>query len=282
MLNRFGLHLPQGGHASGPESIARVAVLAESLGFDDLWVSDHVVVPSTQNYPTPYMYDPLLTLTYAAAVTTTIGLGTAVLVLPQYHPVQLANSLASLDALSSGRLRLGVGVGWSAAEFETLDQNFTDRGRRTDEIIELLRTAWTNDPVDFDGNFYTMRSIRLLPKPAHTIPIWVGGKSEAACRRACRLGDGYQSLGLSVEEAPGVVQRIRRDRPEESFTISLRTGWDAVAMDHDLIRSELAAFSAAGIQHLVATPWQRDIDSFVAAVEQLADILGLTGRRNHG
>ncbi len=278
MLNRFGLHLPQGGHASGPQSIARVAALAESLGFDDLWVSDHIVVPSTQNYPTPYMYDPLLTLTYAAAVTTRIGLGTAVLVLPQYHPVQLANTLASLDALSSGRLRLGVGVGWSAAEFEALDQSFTDRGRRTDEIIDLLRKAWVDDPVDFDGEFYSIRSIRLLPKPVHTIPIWVGGRSEAAIRRACTRGDGYQGLGLSVEQAHEVVARVRRDRPDEEFTISLRTGWDAVAMDHDLIRSEFEGFSAAGIQHLVATPWQRDIDSFCAAVEQLADILNLADR----
>jgi len=278
VLNRFGLHLPQGGHASGPESIARVASLAESLGFDDLWVSDHIVVPSTQNYPTPYMYDPLLTLTYAAAMTSRIGLGTAVLVLPQYHPVQLANSLASLDALSAGRLRLGVGVGWSAAEFEALDQRFTDRGRRTDEIIDLLRTAWKDDPVDVAGEFYSLRSIRLLPKPAHTIPIWVGGRSEAAIRRAARLGDGYQALGLSVEQAHDVVARVREDRPDEGFTISLRTGWDAVAMDHDLIRSELDGFSAAGIQHLVATPWQRDIDSFCAAVEQLAEILHLADR----
>src|SRR4051794_28686106 len=105
---RFGLHLPQAGHVTGPDQIHRVAVLAEQLGFDDLWVSDHLVMPSTQTYPSHYIHEPLLTLAWAGAVTTSIGLGTAVLVLPYHQPVELANSLATLDNLTKGRLRLGV------------------------------------------------------------------------------------------------------------------------------------------------------------------------------
>jgi probable F420-dependent oxidoreductase len=278
VLRRFGIHLPQSGRASGPEAIRRVARLAEDLGFDDVWVSDHLVVPASQNYPTPYLYDPLLTLAYAAAETRAIGLGTAVLVVPQYQPVQLANSLASLDALSSGRLRLGVGVGWSEAEYTALGQPFHDRGRRMDEIIPLLRTCWRDDPVNFAGEFYRIDGIRLLPKPVHEIPIWVGGRSEAAFHRACTLADGYQALGLSVEQAGPVVARARRDRPEDSFTISLRTGWDVLGMEPDLIRRERDGFEAAGIQHVVATPWRRDIEEFVEAVERLAGLLELTPR----
>jgi len=270
------MHLPQTGHASGAEAIREVAQLAESLGFDDLWVSDHVVVPEDQGYPTPYIHEPLLTLGWAASATTTIGLGTAVLVVPQYNPVQLANSLATLDSLSGGRLLIGAGIGWSRGEFDALGQEFSNRGRRMDEILPLLRRCWEEDPVSFDGRYYKLDRIRMQPKPAHRIPIWVGGTSEAAIRRACALGDGYQTIGKSPDEVAHIVERIRRDRPETDFTISLRTGWDAVAMDHDLIRAERESFEASGIQHVVSAPWRRDLGEYLEAVRQLADALELS------
>jgi probable F420-dependent oxidoreductase len=282
VLRRFGIHLPHTGHASGPDSITRVAQHAEALGFDDLWVSDHVVVPASQGYPKPYIYDPLLTLTWAASCTSSIGLGTTVLVVPQYQPVQLANSLASLDALSRGRLTLGAGVGWSAGEYAALGQDFGNRGRRMDEILAVLRACWRDDPVTFEGEFYRLDTLRLLPKPAHDIPIWVGGVSPAAIRRASVLGDGYHTIGLSIEEAPAVVERVRRHRPEDSFTISLRTGWDTLGMEPDLIRNERDAFDAAGIQHVVAVPWRSDLDSYLRAVEDLARILELDPRGSAG
>src|SRR3954470_21747606 len=114
---RGGMHLPQYGRAAGGDAVRRVARAAEELGFADVWVSDHVVQPAAQTYPSPYLYDPLLTLTWAAAATTRIELGTSVLVAPQYHPLWLPNATGSLDALSGGRLKLAIGVGWSAAEF---------------------------------------------------------------------------------------------------------------------------------------------------------------------
>src|SRR5215831_18000721 len=113
MAFEVGIHLPQYGRVSGPDAITRAAVHAEELGFAGVWVSDHLVQPAAQDYPSPYLYDPLLTLTWAAAATHRIGLGTSVLVASQYHPVWLANATASLDALSGGRLKLAVGVGWS-------------------------------------------------------------------------------------------------------------------------------------------------------------------------
>src|SRR6478609_6575702 len=150
---QVGIHLPQFGRASSPTAITEAARLAEELGFADVWVSDHVAIPAAQDYPSPYLYDPLLTLAWAAAATERVGLGTSVLVVPQHNPLALANSLASLDALSGGRLTIAAGVGWSEAEFAALGQSFHDRGRRMDEIIGLLRACWREDPTTFAGEF---------------------------------------------------------------------------------------------------------------------------------
>src|SRR5690242_13662322 len=146
---RFGMHLPQYGRAAGSEAIVAAARRAEELGYADIWVSDHIVHPAEQTYPSPYLLDPFATLTWAAAVTERVRLGTSVLVVPQHNPVWLANHLATVDAMSGGRLLLGAGVGWSEREYEALGQGFGDRGRRLDEILELLRTAWRDDPASF-------------------------------------------------------------------------------------------------------------------------------------
>ena len=270
-----GIHLPQFGPAAGPGAIATAAVRAEELGFAGVWVSDHIIQPADQGYPSPYLYDPLLTLTWAAAATDAIGLGTSVLVAPQYHALWLANALASLDNLSGGRLTVAAGVGWSAAEFDALDQSFADRGRRTDEIIAVLRACWSRDPVSFHGEFFSFDEIRVLPKPAHSIPIWIGGQALAARRRASDLGDGYHCISATPEEIAPIIARVREQRPEPEFVISHRTGWDPQGMDPDLIRSEREAYEAAGVQYVVAAPWQRTQDDWLRSMELLAEIVGL-------
>ncbi len=272
---KFGIHLPQYGRASGAESITRAAHLAEELGFDDVWVSDHVIQPADQSYPSPHLYDPLLTLTWAAAATERIGLGTSVLVASQYHPLWLANATASLDALSGGRLLLAIGVGWSEAEFTALGQDFHTRGRRTDEIIDVLGACWTSDPTTYRGAFYSFDDIRVLPKPAHQIDIWIGGSSERAYERA-RRASGFQLIGLKPDTVVEPIVRLRRDHPDPSaFTISLRTGWDPQGMDPDEIAAERDAFEAAGVQHVVAAPWRSDLTEWLRSMELLAGILGL-------
>jgi probable F420-dependent oxidoreductase len=268
-----GVHLPQYGKAAGPDAIARAARHAEALGFADVWVSDHLVHPAEQDYPSPYLYDPLMTLCWAAAVTDRVGLGTSVLVAPHHGALELANTLASLDALSRGRLTLGIGVGWSAREFEALGQSFHDRGRRTDEIIDLLHACWRDDPVDFTSEHYRLDKIRVLPKPAHPIAIWIGGRGEPAYRRAVTRGDGFQAIGLDPAQAAVAVARIRRDRPDPAFTISLRTGWDPRGMDPGLIREECAAYDEAGIQHVVTAPWRNDLDAWLGSMDDLAAIV---------
>lgn len=274
---RFGIHLPQYGRAAGGEAIAAAARLAEELGFDDVWVSDHVVQPAAQGYPSPYLFDPFTALAWAGAATTRVGLGTSVLVAAQYHPLWLANTTASLDALSGGRVKLGVGVGWSEAEFAALGQSFRDRGRRTDEILAVLRACWTTDPTSHRGEFYEFEDLRVLPKPAHPIDIWIGGGSEAAYRRAVRAdAAGFQLIGLKPDTAAGPIARLRADHPDPAtFTISLRTGWDPQGMDASEIAAEREAFEAAGVQHVVAAPWRTDVPSWLESMRQLAAILGI-------
>src|SRR5262245_48243532 len=180
MTIKLGIHLPQYGRVSGPAAITAAARHAEELGYAGVWVSDHLVQPAAQDYPSPYLFDPLVTLTWAAAVTEHVDLGISVLVVPQHPPLELANSLASLDALSGGRVIAGVGVGWSAGEYAALGQSFHDRGRRLDEILGLWRTVWENDPASFHGETASFDDLRVLPQPAHRIPFWVGGSVDRA------------------------------------------------------------------------------------------------------
>src|SRR5207244_189081 len=136
-----GIHLPQFGRAIATGGVEQAARLAEDLGYDDVWVSDHLIVPKDQAYPTPFLYDPLVSLSFAAAATSRVGLGTSVLVGPQYtSPLALANTLATLDFMSAGRLIVGIGIGWSKAEYEALHAPFNHRGARLDEMIDLFRT----------------------------------------------------------------------------------------------------------------------------------------------
>jgi probable F420-dependent oxidoreductase len=198
-----------------------------------------------------------------------------VLVLPQHSALPVANFFASLDMLSAGRVVLGVGVGWSQAEFEALGRSFHDRGRRTDEMIDVLRACWTDDPVSFEGEHVRFSDVRVLPKPAHRIPIWIGGRAEPALRRGVAKGDGFQLIGVSPEEAAPLVARLRSERPEPEFTISLRTGWDPLGMDHDRIRRERDEYEAVGIQHVVSAPWRSSVDDWLRSMDLLAELAGL-------
>jgi probable F420-dependent oxidoreductase len=267
---RVGIHLPQIGRKAGPEAIRRAAVQAEELGFADAWTSEHIIVPQGAPYPpSALFYDPVLTLTWAAAYTTRIGLGTSVLILPMRHPLPLAKELATLQNLSEGRLILGAGVGWLEAEFAALGVPFRERGRRMDEGIAMMRAVWTEDPVTFRSRWVpaVIDYMRMLPKPIKPIPIWIGGGSEAAFARALRL-DGWHGSRLSPEEAAPVVKRLRAARPEPQFTISLRTAWDG--KDDGEAAARLAAYRAAGVDHVLVEPFERELDDWLRAVERVA------------
>jgi probable F420-dependent oxidoreductase len=274
---KCGIHLPQFGRAAVTGGIPRAARLAEELGFEDVWVSDHLVSPVSQPYPAALLYDPLMSLAFAAASTERIGIGTTVLVGPQYpSPLALANSLASLDHLSGGRFVLGIGIGWSQAEYEALHAPFDQRGARLDEMIDLFRTVWRDDPATHEGRFYGFADVHVLPQPAHEIPVWVGGGSDAAFARAFARGDGYAGIGVAPGDAKALVDRIRAARPEPEFTISMRVAWDARNQTAEEIADQRAEYEAAGIQHLIAAPERGDIDAWLAGMEIIAGALGLT------
>lgn len=273
-----GVHLPQYGRVSGADAVTRAARHAEELGFAGVWVSDHVVQPADQDYPSPWLFDPLVTLTWAAAVTDRLGLGVSVWVVPHHNALESANAFASLDALSGGRLTVGVGVGWSAGEFAALGHGFADRGRRTDEALRLWRTVWRDDPASFEGEWWSFTDLRVLPKPAHEIPIWVGGSGPRAEQRAVELGDGFHLIGVTPDEAVAPVARVRAVRPEPEFVISLRTGWDPQGMEPDRIRAECEAYEAAGVTQVVAAPWRSSLDDWLRSMELLAGLVGLTPR----
>ncbi len=247
----YGIHLPHAGERATPILIRRFAVQAEALGIADVWVSEHIILPRTQFLrPLPF-YEPVLTLTWVAAATERVNLGTSVLVLPMRHPIPLAKELATLQNLSDGRLILGAGVGWLEPEFAALGAPFHDRGRRMDEGIALMRAVWTQDPVTFATRHIPaeITDMTMTPLPVAPIPLWIGGSSDAALRRAIRLADGWHGSRETPEQTAPIVQRLRAERPDRDFTISMRVNWNG----HDLgeLRDRIAAYETAGVQHIL-------------------------------
>ena len=205
----FGLHLPASSATVKPEDLVHFARQAEGLGFYCLTVADHVVVPKNISVPYPYTVDgkypgtgyhleTLATVGYLAGATQRIRFVTSVMILPYRNPIVTAKMLASLDVLSGGRVIVGAGVGWMKEEFETIrTEAFAERGRVTDEYIAAFRELWTSDKPSFNGKYCRFSDIIFLPKPVQkpAIPIWIGGHSKQAIRRAARLGDGWHPIG---------------------------------------------------------------------------------------
>jgi probable F420-dependent oxidoreductase len=205
---KLAVEFPSVAYREGPEGVVRLARAVEAVGYDQIDMFDHVVMgfPAEGRPPGPYnpampILEALMTLSHLAAVTTRVGLGTEVLVLPQRHPTLVAKQVSTLDTLSGGRVRLGVGVGWQESEYEALGEDFHTRGARMDEATRLLRAYWGEARVDFEGRHYRIAAIAMEPKPpqGRAIPIWIGGNSEAALRRVGQLGDGW--LGNRINDA---------------------------------------------------------------------------------
>ncbi|MEX0864001.1 MAG: TIGR03619 family F420-dependent LLM class oxidoreductase [Acidimicrobiia bacterium] len=205
---RIGAKLPSSGPLARQVPLLESARLAEEAGFDSVWVSDHVVMLRDQSSPYPYApdgkmtwdpedpwHDPLIAMAMCAAVTERVEIGVAVLIVPLRNPVILAKQLASLDALSDGRVVVGAGAGWLAEEFDALGTSFQTRGERLDEWIEIMRDCWTGEPRPKEYRHYRIpEGVLSYPTPAHEVPILIGGMTPAAVRRAGRIGDGWVAL----------------------------------------------------------------------------------------
>jgi probable F420-dependent oxidoreductase len=271
------------------EQLTEVARRAEELGFESLWVGEHVLTPVelSYRYPSatgkpPFLPDsrftePFATLAHLGAVTTSIRLGTGILILPLHTPVAIARSIATVDVLSGGRVSLGLGVGWMREEFDAVGQEFTDRGRRTDEMLQILDLLFTQSRPSFDGTYYQLPEMGFEPKPVQQPrpPFLVGGSSEAALRRAARYGDGWYGGQEPPEQAAAVVAELRRlraeyGRDEAPFEITVLTGWGRM-FDAD----QVAAYEQAGVDRMVVTPWVRSREA-AAAIEAFAAAAALT------
>jgi probable F420-dependent oxidoreductase len=198
-----GLVLPSN-EPGGAAVLNELPARAEALGYDSLWFTDHVVgVRAAADVYGSYWLDPLVALTWVAARTSTIRLGTGVLVLPHRDPVLTAKMVATVDVFSGGRVDLGIGAGWSRVEFRALGMahRYDARGRVTDESIEVMRRCWAGGSVEYDGEFFSFRHIEFEPVPLQArLPIWVGGNSGPALRRAARYADVWHPHDLSPEE----------------------------------------------------------------------------------
>jgi probable F420-dependent oxidoreductase len=217
---KLAVEFPSVAYREGPAGVIKLARAIEALGYDQLDMFDHVVM----GYPTETrkapMYPPqmpiieaLITLSFIASQTQTIGLGTEVLVLPQRNPTLTAKQVSTLSTLSGGRVRLGVGVGWQQSEYEALGERFEDRGKRMDESIDILRMYWGNERVDFDSQYYQIDAIAMEPKPPQgaALPIWIGGGAPAALRRVAERGDGWLATSaMTDDQALAGMAEIRR------------------------------------------------------------------------
>ena len=216
---KISVEFPSVASREGPEAVLRLARAIESIGYDHIDVFDHVVMGFPVEGRAPSLYNPempileaLMALSYVAAVTSRVTLGTEVLVLPQREPTLVAKQVSTLDTLSGGRVRLGIGVGWQESEFEALGHDFKTRGARMDEAIALLRAYWTDKQVSFEGRHYRAVAMSLEPKPPQggRLPIWIGGYSEPAYRRIGRLGDGWLASRVTdADDARRAIERIR-------------------------------------------------------------------------
>lgn len=221
---QFGLHLPASSATVKADELVRFAQQAETLGFYCLTVADHVIVPTNISVPYPYTVDgkypgtgyhleTLMTMGFLAGATQRIRFVTSVMILPYRSPIVTAKMLASLDVLSNGRVIVGAGVGWMKEEFENLQApEYTERGRVTDEYIQAFRELWSAERPTFKGKFVKFSDLIFLPKPVQKpgIPIWIGGHSKVALKRAGRLGDGWHPIG-GVPTIPLEPEDVKND-----------------------------------------------------------------------
>ncbi len=278
---KFGVILPNVGTLASTEILMEIANTCEELGFNGIFVNDHVVVPAilASRYPyrsngifpishTDNIFDPIVTLSYLAATTQTIDLGFSVLILPYRHPILNAKMLSTLDALSNGRVIVGAGVGWMEEEFKLLDANYDDRGNETDLHIKQLRELWSPDPI----NIPDIGTVSMHPKPTSCPrpPIWTGGITQKALIRAARHADGWHGIRLTPSELGFLANELtalreKHNNKADSFVVSMRSVFEITDRDRsisriplrgsiDQIKQDIQTYHRSGLNYLVIEP----------------------------
>jgi probable F420-dependent oxidoreductase len=271
---RFGVALPHTNAYADPDVFAGLARRLEEAGYDSLWVSDHVIVPEGHGYIPEVMTEPLATLAHLGAVTERATIGTSVLIAPYRNPVFTAAFLSTVDVLAKGRLVVGIGVGWLPEEFEALGVPFAQRGPRTDECLRVWHELWTSETSSFDGHWSHFDRMRMFPKASPLrdgrIPVWVGGNTPSAIRRAALLGDGWHPINLSPEELAVGVASYRQKCEEAGRTpgpvcmrhmpggrTSPAGGWRLDGSPEQQA-NDLQAYAAAGCDEMMLSWGSRD------------------------
>ena len=289
----YGLMLPGAGPLATSEALLSVATLAESLGFDSLWVTDHIAIPAQSASAYPYSVDhkapwsptivyldAFTALGWVGAVTRRVRLGISVLVLPMRPPLIVAKTVATLDYLTGGRMILGVGAGWLKEEFDLLGQPFARRGRRMKEAIRILRACWASDPVSFDGDFFRLPAFGMDPKPPQgaRLPVLGGGEGDVALRRVAEVCDGWHPLNLTPDQYGERLPALKRHvaeagRSMDDLLLTARPGRNA-AWTPALV----SQYAALGVRMLVADIDYRrgTLPEALASIAQLARTLELS------
>ena len=258
---RIGVVFPQTEIGADAGAVRAYAEHVEGLGFTHLLAYDHVVGADPNvhaGWDGPYdlhntFHEPLVTFGYLAAVTTSLELVTGILILPQRQTVLVAKQAAEVDLLSGGRLRLGIGLGWNAVEYEALGEDFSNRGKRSEEQVDLMRTLWTEQTVTYHGTYHQVTGAGLAPLPIQRpIPVWFGASSPRACRRAGRLGDGWFPMvgpGPKLELALQEVAQAAREAGRDPAQIAMegRVSWNG---DADDLAAGLRVWADAGASHV--------------------------------
>ena len=280
---KVGVTLPNNWGVADPHEMLALGPLAESLGFDSVWTMDHllnIAMVRDRLEDRPY-YHPLAVLSYMSATTERITLGTSVMVLPYHDPVGLAKYAATLDAMSQGRLILGVGAGALREEFAALGITFERRGQLTDEGIAVMKDLWTNPSPSYQGGRYHFDDLKFSPQAVQKphIPLWIGGASEAALVRAARSGDGWHPTSISPTDYAAGCARVRSlaaeagrelDALEMSVRFDIDPAGDATAERMDNLVAEIGAFDEAGAEHIVLALGSGDVPQLREWMEAIA------------
>ena len=285
---QIGIVYPQTELGGDPAAVRRIGRAVEDLGFDHLLAYEHVLgavhADRTPQLSGPYnehdpFHDPFVMFGYLAGITERIGFATGILILPQRQTALVARQATDVDLLSGGRLRLGVGVGWSHVEYEALGQEFSTRGARQEEQIQLLRELFTESVVDFSGRFDRIDRAALVPKPIGSIPIWLGGSGDRAYERAARLADGFMFIGGGVD---GTIEtwNALRDRVANAGRSVDVFGGDYVALSGANIvelTAEISAWREAGGTHVSVVTMGLGLDSTDAHIDYITSVAAALG-----
>lgn len=271
---RVGAIFPQTEMRTNPQDIAKYATTIETMGFQHILVFDHVLGGSVEAYPhlksrynsASLFHEPLVLFGYLAAITSHLELVSGVIILPQRQTALVAKQASEIDILSSGRLRMGVGIGWDEIQFHAMNEQFSNRASRLEEQITLLRQLWRDDVIDFEGTYHTVKHAGINPLPTHrSIPIWIGASAEPAVRRAARIADGFISTALMGDELNNILRWIRDELDRNNRTpkefgiegrISLASGTE------DDWKREFTLWQEAGASHLAFNTKDGQLHSF--------------------